>query len=71
MTADMLTAGTHLRGTVYREVGAVLVEDIPVVKRVRRRFRNTVLRRVDITWTCGRVARYAPTHDLPVLEVAA
>ncbi len=70
MTAANLTAGIHLRGTIYREVDGVLIEDIPVVYRARRRSRDHRPYRIDVTYDSGHRGRYAPDAVLDVLEVA-
>lgn len=69
--ACKLTPGVHLQGLVYHEVGGEFVAEIPVVHRVRRRCRCNRPYRIDVTWQGGRVGRYLPDVDLPVLEVPA
>jgi hypothetical protein len=70
MTADMLTAGLHLRGTVYREVDGVLIEEIPVVHRARTRSRLQRPYRIDVTYESGHHGRYDPHTELAVLEAS-
>lgn len=69
ITAADLRAGMHLAGTVYREVDGRLHEDIPVVRRGRIRRRAGEPYRVDVTWSTGGRAEYAPDADLTVLAV--
>ncbi len=68
MTADKLTAGIHLRGIVYREVDGILIEDIPVVHRARRRSRDHRAYSVHVTYDSGHHGQYDPTAELDVRE---
>ncbi len=68
MTAAELTPGIHLRGLILREVDGVLVEDIPVVHRARRRSRDHRAYSVHVTYDSGHHGRYDPNAHLDVLE---